>query len=130
MTMTLAFWCVLVAFLLPYAFVVFAKFRGDFGPKQNHNPREFLETLAGARKRAHWAQQNSYEVNPAFFAAVLIAQLAATSPQSTIDGIALAFVASRILYAICYIADWASARSLVWFFGIGCIMALFIGTGS
>ena len=128
--MTLAFWCVLVAFLLPYAFTGFAKFQGGFGPKQNHNPREFLDTLPGARKRAHWAQQNSFEVNPAFAAAVIIAQLAATSPQGTIDGIALAFVLSRVLYGICYIADWASARSLVWFFGIGCIIALFIGTGT
>ncbi len=128
--MTVAFWCVLAAFLLPYAFTGFAKFRGDFGSRENHNPREFLAKLSGARQRANWAQQNSYEINPAFAAAVIIAQIAASSPQGTIDGIALAFVISRIVYGICYIADWASVRSLVWFFGIGCIIALFIGTGA
>ncbi|ASK35510.1 MAPEG family protein [Alloalcanivorax mobilis] len=128
--MTLAFWCVLVAFLLPYAFTMFAKFQGGFGPRENHNPREFLDTLAGARKRAHWAQQNSFEVTPAFAAAVIIAQIAHTAPQNTLNGIAVAFVCSRILYGICYIGDWASARSLVWFFGIGCIIALFVGTGA
>ena len=60
-------------------------------------------------------------------AAVIIAHLAGTAPQATIDGIALAFVLSRVLFGICYIADWASARSLVWFFGMGCIVALFVG---
>lgn len=128
--MTLAYWCVLAAILLPYAFTGFAKFQGGFGLRQNHNPREFLETLEGGRKRAHWAQQNSFEIAPAFAAAVIIAHLAQTAPQPTIDGIAVAFVLSRVMYGVCYIADWASARSLVWFFGIGCIIALFIGTGA
>ena len=66
----------------------------------------------------------------AFAAAVIIAHLAATSPQGTIDGIAVAFVASRILFTVCYVADWASARTLVWAFGMGCIVALFVGVGS
>lgn len=128
--MTLAYWCVLAAIVLPYLNTAFAKFQGGFGPKQNHNPREFLETLEGSRKRAHWAQQNGFEVTPAFAAAVIIAHLAQTSPQGTIDGIALAFVVSRVMYTICYIADWASARTLVWAFGMGCIVALFVGVGA
>ena len=125
--MTLAYWCVLVAIVLPYAFTGFAKFQGGFGARENHNPREFLDTLGGARKRAHWAQQNSFEILPGFSAAVIIAQIAGTAPQATINGIAVAFVLSRVLYGVCYIADWASARSLVWFFGMGCIIALFVG---
>ena len=124
--MTIALWCLLVALVLPYLFTAVAKFSGgDFGPKQNHNPREFLEKLEGARKRAHWAQQNSFEVNPAFIAAVLVAHHVGTAAQGTIDGIAIAFVVSRILFGICYIKDWASARSLVWAFGMGCVVALF-----
>ncbi|MAC15686.1 MAG: hypothetical protein CL539_13610 [Alcanivorax sp.] len=128
--MTLAYWCVLAAIFLPYLNTALAKFQGGFGPKQNHNPREFLETLEGSRKRAHWAQQNSFEVTPAFAAAVIIAHLAQTAPQPTIDGIALAFLASRIMFTVCYIADWASARTLVWTFGMGCIVALFVGVGA
>ena len=50
--MTLAYWCVLAAILLPYAFTGFAKFQGGFGLNENKNPREFLEKLSGARKRA------------------------------------------------------------------------------
>ena len=49
--MTLAYWCVLAAILLPYAFTGFAKFQGGFGLNENKNPREFLEKLGGARKR-------------------------------------------------------------------------------
>lgn len=127
--MTIAYWCVLAALFLPYLSTAFAKFQGDFGPKQNHNPREFLGALSGARQRANWAQQNGFEVTPAFAAAVVIAHLAQTSAQGTIDGIALAFVASRVLFTVCYIADWASARTLVWAFGMGCIVLLFTGIG-
>ena len=125
--MTLAYWCVLIAIALPYLGTAFAKFQGGFGPKQNHNPREFLDKLDGARKRAHWAQQNGFEVTPAFAAAVVIAHLAETAPQATIDGIAIAFIASRVLFTLCYIKDWASARTLVWTFGMACIVALFVG---
>ena len=125
--MTIAYWSLLAAIVLPYLFIGIAKFTGggDFGPKQNHNPREFLEKLEGARKRAYWAQQNSYEVTPAFAAAVLVAHQIGSAAQGTIDGIALAFVVSRIAFGICYIRDWASARSLIWAFGMGCIVALF-----
>ena len=94
--MTIAYWCVLAALFLPYLSTAIAKFQGGFGPKQNHNPREFLENLEGSRKRAHWAQQNGFEVTPAFAAAVIIAHLAQTTPQGTLDGIALAFVLSRV----------------------------------
>ena len=82
--MTLAYWCVLAAILLPYAFTGFAKFQGGFGLNENKNPREFLEKLSGARKRAHWAQQNSFEILPGFAAAVIISHLAGTAPQATI----------------------------------------------
>lgn len=124
--MTTAYWCLLVAIFLPYLFTVLAKFRGDFGPKQNHNPREFLENLQGARKRAHWAQQNSFEVTPAFLAAVLVAQTVGTMPQGTLDSLAIAWLISRVVFGICYIADWATLRSLVWFAGMGIIAAMFI----
>jgi uncharacterized MAPEG superfamily protein len=124
--MTIAYWCVLVAIFLPYAFTGFAKFHGDFGPKQNHNPREFLEKLTGPRKRAHWAQLNSFEVNPGFFVAVVVAQQVGAATQSTIDGLALAFIVSRVLFGILYIADQATLRTLAWTAGMAAIAALFV----
>ena len=125
--MTVAFWCVLIAIFLPYLCTGVAKFSGGkFGPRQNHDPRAFLETLEGFAKRAHSAQLNSFEVTPAFSAAVIIAHLAGGAEQALIDQLAMAFVASRLLYFICYLADWAPVRSLVWFVNMGLIISLFV----
>ena len=91
--MTLAYWCVLIAICLPYLATGYAKFSGgDFGPKQNSDPRAFLATLEGARKRAASAQLNGFEVTPAFAAAVIIAHLAGGAEQSTLNALAVAFV--------------------------------------
>lgn len=124
--MTIAYWSLLAALILPYLFTGFAKFTKGFGPKENHYPRAWEEKLDGPQQRAHWAQLNSFEVTPAFAAAVLAAHQIGTAAQGTLDGIALAFVASRILYGVCYIADWATIRTLVWTFGMGCIVSLFV----
>ena len=75
--MTLAYWCVLIALFLPYLSTAAAKFTGgDFGPRQNHDPRTFLAGLEGWRKRANNAQLNAFEVTPAFAIAVVIGHLA------------------------------------------------------
>ena len=125
--MTTAYWCVLIALLLPYVATVFAKSgAGGFKPKHNHDPREFLATAQGAAKRANNAQKNGFEITPGFAAAVIIAHLAAVAERGLIDQLAIAFVFSRVLYTWCYIADWALLRSLVWFVGLGLIISLFV----
>ena len=124
--MTVAFWCVLIAIFLPYLCTGVAKFSGGkFGPRQNHDPRAFLDTLEGIAKRAHSAQLNSFEVTPAFAAAVIIAHLAGTAELVTINVLAVLFITSRLLYIICYLADWAMLRSLVWFVGMALIASFF-----
>jgi len=35
-------------------------------------------------------------------------------------------VVSRLLYFVCYLADWGPLRSLVWAFGMAMIVALFV----
>ena len=125
--MTLAYWCVLIAICLPYLATGYAKFSGgDFGPKQNSDPRTFLAGLDGARKRAASAQLNGFEVTPAFAAAVIIAHLAGGAEQSTLNALAVAFVISRVLYTFCYIRDLGVLRSLVWGVGMGLIVSLFV----
>ncbi|MDB6063778.1 MAG: hypothetical protein JWM78_3881 [Verrucomicrobiaceae bacterium] len=124
--MTIGFWCVLIAALLPLGSALVAKMSGgDFKPTDNHNPREFLDSLTGSRKRAHWAQQNGYEAFPPFAAAVIIAHIA-HAPQLWIDGFAVAFVVLRVLYAVFYITDKASARSAAWGTGLACVIGLFV----
>ncbi|HHX36145.1 MAG TPA: hypothetical protein GX719_12845 [Gammaproteobacteria bacterium] len=125
--MTIAYWCVLIAIMLPYVSTVWAKASaGGFNPKHNHDPRAFLAGVQGAAKRANNAQQNGFEIAPAFAAAVIIAHLAGGAEQGLLDQLAIAFVLSRVLYTLCYVADWASLRSLVWFAGLGLIISLFV----
>ena len=123
--MTLAYWMVLAAALLPYLGTTYAKFaEGGGRTYDNHAPRAQLETLPPRRRRAHWAQLNGVEAFPAFAAAVIIAHLAG-APQGRIDLLACGFVAARLAYTFCYIHDKATARSLVWAVGLVCVIGLF-----
>ncbi len=125
--MTIAYWCVLIALFLPYLSTVTAKaVSGGFTPKHNHDPRALLDNLNGIGRRANNAQLNSFEVTPAFSAAVIIAHLAGGAEQALLDQLAMAFIVSRLLYLVCYLADWAPLRSLMWFVNMGLIISLFV----
>lgn len=127
--MTVAFWCVLIALFLPYVCTSIAKVAsGRFNLRQNHDPRAFQETLEGMPRRAHAAQLNSFEILPAFIAAVLIADVVGNAEQVTQDVLAVLFITSRLLYIICYLADWAALRSTVWFVGVGLIVGFFVAS--
>jgi uncharacterized MAPEG superfamily protein len=120
--MTLAFWCVFAAGVLPYLATGVAKL-GD-SSFDNANPRVWLAKQQGYRARAHAAQQNGFEAFPLFAAAVVIAHLRA-GQQPIHDVLAITFVAARIVYFGLYLADLASLRSLVWSLGFGSALALF-----
>ncbi|AKJ97166.1 MULTISPECIES: MAPEG family protein [Pseudomonas] len=123
--MTVALWCILIAFVLPYLCIVIAKVGGRFRLQDNHDPRDFLESLDGFPRRAYAAQLNSFEINPAFAAAVIVAHLAGNAELVTINVLAVLFITSRLLYIICYLADWAILRSLVWLVGVGLVASFF-----
>ncbi|MCW1244426.1 MAPEG family protein [Pseudomonas sp. SAICEU22] len=123
--MTVALWCVLIAFLLPYLCVAIAKAGGRFRLRDNYDPRDFLDSLEGAPRRAYAAQLNSFEISPFFAAAVIVAHLAGNAELVTINVLAVLFITSRLLYIICYLADWAVIRSLVWFVGVGLVASFF-----
>lgn len=124
--MTVAFWCVLIAIFLPYLCTGIAKFSGGkFGLGQNHDPRTFLDTLQGFARRADYAQRNSFEVTPAFAAAVIIAANVGNAKPVTMDVLAVLFITTRLLYILFYLADWAALRSLAWALGMGLIAAFF-----
>ncbi|RFA24804.1 hypothetical protein CAI21_20255 [Alkalilimnicola ehrlichii] len=120
--MTIAYWCVLIVGLLPYAFAIAAK-AGASG-FNNRTPRTFLAGLEGWRKRADWVQHNTFEALPLFAAAVIIAhQLDAA--QGTVNTLAVTFVILRIVYGLLYIFDKPTLRSLIWFAALICVIALF-----
>lgn len=120
--MNVAFWCVLAAGLMPYLFTAIAKVVGE--RFDNRRPREWQARLSGLPARAHAAHLNSFEAFPLFAAAVLVAHLAQV-PAARIDALALAFVALRLGFGACYLADWPRARSLVWLLALLCCIALF-----
>ena len=125
--MTVALWCILIALFLPPLCALIAKVSsGRFGMRDNHDPRAFLDTLSGLPRRAHAAQQNSYEAFPAFAAAVLVADIVGNAEQVTQDVLGVMYITSRLLYIICYLADWAALRSLVWFAGLALIVSFFV----
>jgi uncharacterized MAPEG superfamily protein len=119
--MTIAFWCVLAAALLPYLTVAPAKVKPDF---DNRQPRDWEDRQEGWRKRLYWAHLNGFEAFAPFAAGVIIAHFAG-APQGRIDLLAIAFVLARVAYAFCYYADLATLRSLVWTVGFACVVGLF-----
>ena len=121
--MTVAFWCVLVAGLLPYAATLTAKIGA--GGFDNRNPRDWLSQQDGFRRRANAAQHNGFEAFPLFAAAVVVAH-AAGAPQPRVDLLAVIFVLARCFYTAFYVADLATLRSLSWFAGIGSAVAIFL----
>jgi uncharacterized MAPEG superfamily protein len=120
--MTIAYACVLLMGLLPYVATGIAK--KGFEGYDNAMPRQWLAKQTDFRARANAAQANLFESLPFFFAAVIIASMA-NVPQARIDWLALGFVAARIAYLICYVANWPTARSIVWLCGIICVVTLF-----
>ena len=120
--MTIAYYCVLFMGLLPIVAAGIAK--KGFDGYDNSAPRQWLAKQTGFRARANAAQANLFESLPFFFAAVIIASIT-NAPQSRIDLLAMGFVLCRIAYLICYIANWPTTRSIVWLFGIICVVAMF-----
>lgn len=127
--MNTAYWFVLVAALLPYSFVLYAKatstfIKGDY----NKNPREYEEGLTGARKRAYWAQLNGFEAFPPFAAAVIIAVQAGV-PADRINLLGGVFITCRVVHGLLYIANLDRLRSLAWLGGFASVVALFVMAG-
>ncbi len=121
--MTVAFWCVLAAGLMPYLAATIAKAGG--GRYDNRDPRAWLERQEGFRKRADNAQANAFEAFPFFAVAVIVASLTG-APQERVDALAVIFIVARVAYLVCYLADWHWARSLVWLIGWLATVTIFV----
>ncbi|MBF7690050.1 MULTISPECIES: MAPEG family protein [Acinetobacter] len=116
---------ILVACLLPYAFSMIAKVAGGFTFKDNQNPRQFLSQTQGIAARANAVQQNSFENLPLFIAAILMAEYMVID-QHVVMILGIAYIVLRVLYGICYLANWSSLRSIMWFLSLCCPIYLLI----
>ncbi len=115
---TAAYWCLLVAAILPILCAGLAK-AGTFtkprkdGGYDNHNPRAWLARQTDWRARANAAQANTFEALPFFFAAVIIAhQLGAL--QTRVDIFCFLWLLLRSLFVIAYVGDMAMVRTGLW----------------
>jgi uncharacterized MAPEG superfamily protein len=127
--MTIGYWCVLAAILLPYVCFGIARNRGR-GPdgrrlRDNSKPREFPNVIDGPAKRAWDAHLNAFEALPVFGLAVIIAHLAHAA-QRSVDILALTWVVARIGHAAFYILNKPWVRSAMQFVSLACVLALFI----
>ena len=115
---TVAYWCVLIAALLPMGCAWLAK-SGSFGKSRkdggfdNRDPRAWMARQTDWRARANAAQANSFEGLPFFIGAVIIAHLLGAG-QTLLDMLALLYVMLRIFYIMMYVSDMPTVRSVVW----------------
>ncbi|WP_419225029.1 MAPEG family protein [Acinetobacter sp. A2] len=116
---------IIIACLLPYVFTVVAKMAGGFKSEDNQNPREFLAKAIGLAARANAVQQNSFESLPLFVAAVLMAEYMVI-PQVVVMMFGIAYIVLRIAYGICYLANWATLRSIVWILSLLCPICILL----
>lgn len=124
---TLAYWCVLIASVLPILCAWLAKSGQLNKPRKqggydNADPRAWLARQTEWRARANAAQANSFEALPFFIGAVIIAhQLGAQ--QGRLDILAFVYVVLRVFYIMMYVGGLPMARSLVW------VLALIVNIG-
>ncbi len=122
--MSIAYWCILAAAVLPYLWYSVA--RAFAGRIDNHDPRLGMSQLAeGRARRANNAQYNAFEAFAPFAAAVLMAQFAGVD-ATRISQLAIAFVVLRVLHGVLYVANVHALRSLAWALGYACVTWLMV----
>jgi len=116
--MTVAFWCILVAALLPY--VPFALVGSKLNP---HTPRLSAPLLEGTPARAYGAHLNSFEAFPFFAAAVIVSHIV-EGPSATVGWLAVLFVLVRLAHMAFYLSDRQPLRTT--FFTVGLVISVVI----
>ncbi|MGX1306742.1 putative MAPEG superfamily protein [Amorphus suaedae] len=119
--MSIAFWCVLVASILP----ILAAYPAKADPElDNRDPRARHATQTGLRRRAYAAHQNSWEALIVFAIAVIAAEMNG-APQDAVNALAIVFIVVRIAYIAAYLKGVGFIRSGLWTAGWILSMAIF-----
>lgn len=120
--MPFAYWCVLIAALLPIVWAKYAK-AGIVG--DNRHPRDLVDSLAPQKRRAYAAHQNAFESFPFFAAAVIIA-ITQGAAINVVNALAGVYVLLRIVHGCLYVGDQPSLRSLTYAAAFAVNIAIFI----
>ncbi|KAI1823067.1 hypothetical protein F4861DRAFT_351370 [Xylaria intraflava] len=139
-----SFYALPLAWFLTFVPGAYAKSSGGGKNYDLANPRQYIEsvqkderlTKAAKNKilRCEAAAANGRETLGVFIGAVLAANYASV-PVETINTLAGSYLASRAAYNFIYIVlqenrKFAPLRSLVWIYGIGVCMTLFVKAGN
>lgn len=124
--MTAALFCIPVVWLLAFlpktiAFVAVVRSGTRF---DNAHPRQQQATMTGLPARATAAHFNTLEALAPFAAAVLSDHVLGVR-GGWADGLALAFVALRLVYIGLYLGNLSTLRSTVWVTGLLLNVAMF-----
>jgi uncharacterized MAPEG superfamily protein len=126
--MAIAYWCIVIAAVLPYVWTTIGKSAGS--GYDNRDPRGWVAKQTHPRvQRGHAAHLNAFEAFAPFAAGVLMAQAAGVD-AGRITALAVTFIVFRLLHGVFYLTDKHSLRSLSWMIGIGCVLALMIQAAS
>ena len=118
--MTIAFWCVLIALLLPYAPLGLASRHLD--PK---TPRKGVANLEGLPARAYGAHLNGLETFAPFAAAVIVAHIV-QGANATTNVLAMLFILARLAHMGFYLGDSQPLRTTAFFAGLFLTIAIFV----
>lgn len=125
--MTIPFWTLLVASLLPYVWFTVANLhrQREFGALDNEHPRLQQAKQTGVGARANAASLNAFEVLAVYASAVLVAHLSA--PTSELPAkVALGWVVLRVAHGAFYIANKPAARTLCFALANVCVVLLYL----
>ncbi|MCR6733732.1 MAG: MAPEG family protein [Afipia sp.] len=120
--MPLAYWCVLIAALLPYPLAKYAK---SGTASDNRYPREDYDNLPSRHRRAYAAHQNALETFPFFAAAVVIA-VTMGAPAVVVNLLAALYILLRIAHALFYIFNKPPLRSAAFAAAMAVNVAIFV----
>jgi len=124
---TVAEWCIFAAVMLYLGTLAPAKAIGrrDFN---NALPRDPAFYEHPVRQRVLGAHHNGIETFPFFAVAVLLAEFR-EAPQSWIDALAIAFVATRMAFILAYVTDKPTLRTVLWNVGFAFNVGIFFLSG-
>lgn len=120
--MPLAYWCVLIAALLPY---VLGKYAKSGVESDNRYPREDYDNFPPRNRRAYAAHLNALETFPFFAVAVVIA-LTMGAPVYMVNVLAVLYIVLRIAHALLYIFNQPAARSMVFAAAMAVSIGIFV----
>ncbi|MBF7071982.1 MAPEG family protein [Glaciecola sp. MH2013] len=121
--MTIVVICLIIVVFMPMlAKVPLAIMMNRSGGYDNRLPRLQQQSLEGFGARAQAAHQNCFEAT-SYFAPTILLVFTLNAIDHTTAYLCIAFVVSRLLYLVCYWANWHILRSSVWLLGMASVVA-------